>query len=97
MGIDVCELLAVIEEVRVLLARPDNHYSWSTFMDAEAAVSEIDELAAKVRRDGEMPFMLTVLFTCTGPIQEVAVSNGWGDRFRALASRFDAAAGLAER
>jgi len=95
VGIDVCELLSVIEEARALLARPENVYSWSSFMDTEAALSEIDELAVKVRRDGEVPFMLTVLFTSTGPIQEVSLSSGWRDKFLALAGRFDAAIGVA--
>jgi hypothetical protein len=95
--IDVCELLSVIDEARVLLAQPDNKYSESTFMDTEAAVSEIDELAVKVRRDGEVPFMLTVLFASNGPIQEVSHLSGWSDRFAGLAGRFEAAIGMAKR
>jgi hypothetical protein len=97
VGIDVCELLSVIEEARVLLAQPGNKYTWSTFKDTEAALSEIDELAVKVRRDGEVPFMLTVLFAPTGPIQEVSLSSGWSDKFPALADRFEAALGVAKR
>ncbi|GIH04224.1 hypothetical protein Rhe02_22910 [Rhizocola hellebori] len=96
MGIDVCELLAVIDEARVLLAQPDNDFTWASFRDTEAALSELDELAAKVRRDGEVPFMLTVLFAPTGPIQEVSLSSGWGSEFLALASRFDTALGVAK-
>ncbi len=87
----------MIEEARVLLARPGNKYSWSTFTDTEAALSEIDELTVKVRRDGEVPFMLTVLFAPSGPIQEVSLASGWSDTFLGLASRFEAAMGMASR
>jgi hypothetical protein len=89
---DVTQVLAVVGEVRALLALPDNDYSWSSFGDAEAALNEIDELVAEVRAGGEVPFMLRVLFAPTGPIQEVSLSSGWGDEFVALADRFDAAA-----
>ena len=92
VGVDVTQVLAVVDEVRALLARPDNDYSWSSFGDAESALSELDELVAEVRAHGQVPFMLRVLFAPTGPIQEVSLSSGWGDDFLALAKRFDAAA-----
>lgn len=91
MGVDVTTLVTVLDEVRAWLARPDNDYSWSSFMDADAALAEIDELVALVRAEGRVPFALSVLFAPTGPIQEVALSSGWGDEFLTLADRFDAA------
>jgi hypothetical protein len=84
-------LLAVLADVRAYLARPGNDFSWSSFGDVTAALEEIDELAARVR-GGEVPFDLRVLFAPTGPIQEVALSSGWGDEFLLLADRFDTAA-----
>jgi hypothetical protein len=92
VSVDVMQVLAVVGEVRAKLALPDNDYSWSSFGDAEAALSEIDELVAEVQARGKVPFMLRVLFAPTGPIQEVSLSSGWGDEFIALADRFDAAA-----
>ncbi len=90
MSVDTSGLLAVLAQVRDLLARPDNDYSWSSFADADTALHEIDELAARVRA-GVVPVALQVLFAPTGPIQEVALSSGWGDAFLVLADRFDAA------
>lgn len=84
-------MLAVLAEVRVLLARPGNDYSWSSFVDATAALAEIDALSAVVRDGGAVPVGLRVLFAPTGPIQEVSLSSGWGDEFVRLADRFDAA------
>jgi len=90
MDADWVALLAVLEETRVCLARPDNDFSWSSFGDAEAALEELDLFTAAVRQGGPIPLALTVLFAPTGPIQEVALSSGWGAEFLVLAERFDA-------
>ena len=84
------ELVAVLEEAKQLLARPDNDFSWSYLGDAETAVAEVDGLIATIR-DGGKPDVLAlqVLFTVTGPIQEVSLSSGWADEFLDLAQRFD--------
>jgi hypothetical protein len=87
---DAAALLAVLAEVRALLAAPGNDYTWSSFQDAESAAGELDSMIAAVRA-GAVPSALTTLFAPTGPIQEVAISSGWGDRFLELADRFDAA------
>ncbi|WP_147433135.1 hypothetical protein [Catellatospora citrea] len=86
-------LVDLLGEVRAWLARPDNDFSWSSFLDADAALVELDGLTTLVRAEGRVPFALSVLFAPTGPIQEVALSSGWGDEFLTLAARFDAAAG----
>ncbi len=84
-------MLRVLAEVRELLAQPDNDYSWSSFLDNDAALEEIDAIVAEIQSTGHAPLMLRVLFAATGPIQEVAISSGWGDTFLLVADRFDAA------
>jgi hypothetical protein len=88
---DVPAMLAVLAEVRELLARPDADYTWSSFLDADSALAEVDAITDAVRTTGTTPAMLGVLFAPTGPLQEVAISSGWGDHFLTLANRFDAA------
>jgi hypothetical protein len=88
---DAPAMLAVLAEVRELLARPDADYTWSSFLDADSALAEVDAITDAVRAGGPPPVMLGVLFAPTGPLQEVAISSGWGDRFLALATRYDAA------
>lgn len=83
-------LLTVLEQVRLWLALPGNDFSWSSFGDAQAALDELDAARTAIRA-GSAPAMLTILFAPTGPIQEVALSSGWGDEFLVLAERFDAA------
>ena len=86
-------LVTVLREARNLLASPDNDFSYSSWMDTEAAIQEIDDLRLQVE-SGTLPprVDLDVLFAPTGPIQEVSVSSGWGQDFLRLAARFDAAA-----
>ncbi|WP_214108999.1 hypothetical protein [Acrocarpospora catenulata] len=84
------DLLRVLGEVRALLARPDNDFSWSSWQDADAALAEIDAAISRISVDGQIPIDLTVLFAPSGPIQEVSLSSGWGYEFVAVAKRFDA-------
>jgi len=86
------ELLEVLRQTRALLARPDNEFMWSSWEDGDAALAEVDGLIERIEAGG-LPFRaaITLLFTVTGPIQETAISSGWGDEFLVLADRCDAA------
>lgn len=85
------ELVDVLEEVRALVSRPDNDFSWSSWEDEADALKELDDLIQSVRAGGLPHFTLSVLFAPTGPLQELAISSGWGDTFLDVANRFDAA------
>jgi len=86
------ELIAVLQAARMLLALPDNDFSWSSWADTDAALAEIDALINAIK-DGRKADVLTleVLFAVSGPIQEVSLSSGWGTPFVELAERFDRA------
>ncbi|HEX6873729.1 MAG TPA: hypothetical protein VF163_21730 [Micromonosporaceae bacterium] len=87
---DTPALLAVLAQVRALLARPDNDFTWSSFAGTDAALAELDAIADRIRAGAPPPSTLNVLFAPTGPIQEVSLSSGWGDEFIVLADRLDA-------
>ncbi len=91
---DVAALLDVFQRARDLVARPDNDFAWSSWRDTEDALEEIDSILSRLQR-GEIPAMLemSVLFAPTGPMQELSLSSGWGNRFLGLAEEFDAAIG----
>jgi hypothetical protein len=86
------ELVQVLRDARALLARPENDFDWSSWMDADAALNEVDGLIAELE-SGRLPDRgdLSFLFVPTGPMQEVSLSSGWGSAFLALANRCDAA------
>ena len=86
------DLLAVMLEARRLIALPGNDFTWSSFIDQEAALEEIDGFISELEDGTADPYWIGMLFLPTGPIQEVSLSSGWGDAFVALADRFDLAA-----
>ena len=84
-------VVTILRDTRLLLARPENDFAWSSWENAEAALREIDALIASVS-DGALPDrrQLAMLFAPTGPIQEVSINSGWGEMFLELAERLDA-------
>jgi len=85
------ELIEVLTAARVLLAQEDNEFMWSSWEDVPGALQEIDEILAEIGA-GTVPIgQIRSVFAPTGPMQEVSVSSGWGERFLALADRSDLA------
>ena len=91
---DAAALLDVFQRARDLVARPENDFAWSSWRDAKDALEEIDAILARLQR-GEIPALpeMSVLFAPTGPMQELSLSSGWGNRFLGLAEEFEAAIG----
>ena len=85
------QVLAVLDEVIDRLGRPDADYSYSSFISPESGIAEVDGYREQFRAGVLRPGTLPLLFAPTGPIQEVAISSGWGDRFCELAAQLDAA------
>ncbi|MBL8545019.1 MAG: hypothetical protein JNL81_01065 [Hyphomonadaceae bacterium] len=85
-------LLDIFQRARDLVARPDNDFAWSSWRDMDDALEELDRIIARLHA-GDVPhrFDMSILFAPTGPMQELALSSGWGNRFLGLASEFDAA------
>jgi hypothetical protein len=86
------ELLDVLRRIRELLDHPDANFLWSSWEDADEALAEVDPLIQALE-GGRLParFSIDILFLPTGPLQETAMSSGWGDEFLSLASRCDGA------
>lgn len=86
------DLISVLEDAKVMLARPDNDYSWSSWGIQKNALKEIDKLIDQISTNSKIDvFALEVIFTLAGPMQEVSLSSGWGDSFLELAKRYDKA------
>jgi hypothetical protein len=86
------ELVEILLLARQALAGPENDFAWSDWVDANAALAEIDGLVASLRNGANVkPLDLQVLFAATGPICEVSLSSGWSDGYLRLAQRFDIA------
>lgn len=87
-------LLDIFQRARDLVALPHNDFAWSSWRGADDALEEIDGIISRLQQ-GEVPDRLEMatLFAPTGPMQELSLSSGWGNRFLGLASEFDAAIG----
>lgn len=84
-------LIEVLVETKVWLSRSENDFVWSSWDSVDEALTEIEGHIARVKNgDGSRVYRLQLIFAPTGPMQEVAISSGWGDEFLSLASRFDA-------
>jgi hypothetical protein len=91
---DQAGLAAVLRRVARLLADDDVDTSWSSY-EADELRDEVGRmltLAESGQPLGEADWRLArYLFLPTGPLQETAISSGWGDEFLELADRADAA------
>ncbi len=88
---DRAGLIEVLLEARAWCAQPDNDFSWSSWHDAVHALREIDGWIEHLREGGRGAGGIAIIFLPTGPLQELALSSGWGREFIGLADRFDAA------
>jgi hypothetical protein len=82
-------LVEILREVRSHLARPGTDFAWSSWADGADALAEIDELIAQVRSGNVLKRKLDLLFAPTASLQEISISNGWGDEFLGLARAYD--------
>lgn len=84
---DLAALDTALRELRALLARPDNDFTWSSWIDQDAALAELDGYLAQIGQ-GRVP-ELSILLLPTGPAQEVSLSSGWGEEYLAVAGRLE--------
>lgn len=80
------ERLAALDEMLLLLAKShDSDYSGMTVKQLRDAVQECRTRIQSNDRSGivEMRRLMVV----TGPLQETAIDNGWGDEFLYLADK----------
>jgi hypothetical protein len=87
------DLIAIFEEVKLLLARSENDFTWSSYIDGPSACAEIDSILEKLRDPNSTARSIhgisSVHFAPTGPMQEASLNSGWGAEFCALAARYD--------
>src|SRR5690348_1897161 len=87
------QLIAIFEEIRDLLTRPDADLSRSPWKDGGQAAAEMDRLVEDLGSGCEPPGM-AALFGPSGPICEACRASGWDDRFDRLAGRYSEAMAL---
>jgi hypothetical protein len=82
-------LLAILSSTKDLLLESKKD-GWPDISPAET-ILEIDELIAYISNPDEniLPKYARLLYVVTGPLQEIAISNGWHDSYLSLAKKYD--------
>jgi hypothetical protein len=84
------EALRIMEEVLSVVQAAPHDMSWTAYEDGESAVADLRDHIERLRRDDLSRLSdLRSLFAPTGSLQELAISNGWSERYMSLAKRFD--------
>lgn len=83
-------LTHILESAIELVNIPDNVFFWSYWEDSEEATKEISILLNMVK-SGTLPERaeVGVLFSPTGPLQEISLSSGWSEPFLILVNKYD--------
>jgi hypothetical protein len=90
MQTGVSEMTAILDETLNWIARPDNEFLWSSWRNVDQALGEVEQYRTEIHK-GDYTHIpeLHLIFAPTGPLQELSIDSGWGEKFLALAERFD--------
>ena len=83
------KLLSVLATTKELLLRSKNE-GWADEKPDEM-VLEINKIISHLidPDHSNLPDIVKIVFGPTGPLQEIAMSNGWDDEYMALSAEFD--------
>jgi len=83
------QMLAVLGATRALVAK-SLHEGWPD-EDPSECISVLDGMMASCinPKENNLPKNASIQFAPTGPIQEIAISNGWHDAYMNLSTEFD--------
>jgi hypothetical protein len=87
---NIALLSQILAEARRFVEASDD-FSWTSWNDKGAALRELDHAIEHLIHGSIAP--LSILFAPTGPLQELSLSNDWGDEFLKLSDRYEAAIG----
>ncbi len=83
-------VIKVLKDVLEFIATGDTDVAWSHYETEEEAVIDLKAHIAKLENDDFSAIEdIKILFAPTGPLQEISLSNGWGNSFLGLAEKFD--------
>ena len=85
---DKLKLLSILSTTKEFLMKSPK-YGWPD-EDAKEIIEIINNIIQHIfNHDQAMPKYSLILYAPTGPIQEIAISNGWSDIYMKLANEYD--------
>lgn len=83
-------LLDIFNEIKDIVDNPNTDMTWTTYCNEKEFVQELDTLIDDFKKgDRGCIDKLKWLFVPTGILQEISLSNGWGERYTELSEEFD--------
>lgn len=87
---DYYELLDVLLDKTLILVRRSSEFFYSGWEDVEEALDDLTPLVERVKkRDIEAIKELEEFFAPASRLQDLAVDNGWEDKYAILSDRFE--------
>ena len=84
------ELIIIFDDLLSYIKRPGADLVWSHWDNVDDAIKELEDHKYRfLKNDFSKLDDASFLFAPTGSLQEVSLSNGWGDEFIQLASKMD--------
>jgi hypothetical protein len=83
------KLLTVLSTTKEFLLR-SKYEGWPDEKPNDTAI-EIDKIISHIfhPEQNPLPKFVSILYLPTGPIQEIAMSNGWHDAYMSLSEEYD--------
>jgi hypothetical protein len=86
----LCEIIDILNEIIRIVRRSEIDVVWSGYDTTDDVLSDLTgHIGRLTNNDLSRRKELKILFAPTGPLQEIALSSGWGDQFLSIAERFD--------
>ncbi len=84
------DIIDILDEIIHIIECNETDVTWSGYDTVDDALAELNDHKNRlIQNDLSKRRELKFLFLPTGPLQEISISSGWGDRFLSLAKRFD--------
>lgn len=84
------QLIDLLKCVRSIVDFPEVDLCWSRYNDLAELLKEIDLYIDKIKtHDDSIKADLSFFFAPTGSLQEISISNGWGEKFIEIAEAID--------
>jgi len=84
------KLIRIVEEIIEIIDNSDCDTTWTRYESGSAIKRDLEN-TVKMFKNGETKALqdLKLHFAPTGTFQELAIDNGWSERYMELATAFD--------
>ena len=83
------EVIDILNRIRTTIT-PETDVVWTHYKNIRELTDALDNYITRISEHDKTVFNAIALdFTPTGSFQELSISNGWGNQFIVMATKFD--------